>query len=322
MTTMRDIADELGLAVSVVSRALDGNPERHRMVAEETRKRVLAAAVRLDYRRNTAAATLRRGGNIGIGVWLTESRDRLTGMIAKGVGEGAMRENLPLFLSIGYTEDVFSEFVRVSRNYAQSGLISYAAPFIRFPALAGELERYCRDGGKMVLLSCYFDDFRIPGAAVVGIDDFLGGELVGEHFRKRGVDELFFVGVESKRYRGVCRGYGREIPRLKDAKEAEAVLAVRQAGGRPVGLAAASDAVAAELERLVLVRGMVPGREVLITGYNDSEIAEALPYPLTTVRQDMYAVGLAAVRSLVRLTGGEMPEDVLIKPELVLRTTA
>ncbi|MGE4563402.1 MAG: LacI family DNA-binding transcriptional regulator [Victivallaceae bacterium] len=322
MTTMRDIAAELDLAVSVVSRALDGNPERHRMVAEATWRRVLEAAARLDSRRNPAAATLRWGGNIGIGVWLTESRARLAGMMAKGVGEGAMRENLPLFLSIGYTEDVFSEFVRVSRNYAQSGLISYAAPFIRFPALAGELERYCRDGGKMVLLSCYFDDFRIPGAAVVGIDDFFGGELVGVHLRERGVEELFFVGAESKRYRGVCRGYGRELPRLNDVAGAAGVLAGVRTGGRLAGLAAGSDAVAAGLERLVLERGLVPGRDVLITGYNDSEVAELLPYPLTTVRQDMYAVGLAAVQSLVKLAGGKTPEDVLIKPELVIRATA
>ncbi len=322
MTTLRDIADELGLAVSVVSRALSPDPEKAAAVAPATRRRIQETAVRMQYRKNTAAAALRKGRNIGIGVWLPEARDRLVGLIAKGVGEGAMRENLPLFLSIGYTEDVFSEFMRMSSHYAHSGLISYAAPFIRFPELGGELRRYCENGGKMVMLSCYFEDFQIPGAVNVGIDDEYGGFLAGAHFRELAVSELCFYGVESKRYRGVCRGYGGTVPRLDTPEQVAARLDRNDFRSKPLAFAAASDSLAAEIQRQILQRGLTPGREVLIIGYNDSEIATALPWPLTTVRQDMYAVGLAAADSLARLIRTGKAPDVLVRPELIRRATA
>ncbi len=322
MTTLRDIAEELGLAVSVVSRALSPDPAKSAAVAVATRRRIQETAVRMQYRKNTAAAALRKGRNIGIGVWLPEARDRLVGLIAKGVGEGAMRENLPLFLSIGYTEDVFSEFIRMSSHYAHSGLISYAAPFIRFPELGGELRRYCERGGKMVMLSCYFEDFQIPGAVNVGIDDEYGGFLAGAHFRELAAPELFFFGVESKRYRGVCRGFGTPVPRLESPEQVAAVLDRNDSGGKPFAFAAASDSLAAEIQRLALQRGLTPGREVLMIGYNDSEIATSQPWPLTTIRQDMYQVGLQAVGALSSMVAGEEVKDVLIKPELIRRTTA
>ena len=124
MTTLRDIADELGVAVSVVSRALSSDPAKPAAVAAATRRRIQETAARMQYRRNTAAAALRKGQNIGIGVWLPEARDGLSCRIAKGIGEGAMRDNLPMFLSFGYTADVFSEFFRVF-NHGLSAFVQF-----------------------------------------------------------------------------------------------------------------------------------------------------------------------------------------------------
>ena len=322
MTTLRDIADELGVAVSVVSRALSSDPAKPAAVAAATRRRIQETAARMQYRRNTAAAALRKGQNIGIGVWLPEARDGLSCRIAKGIGEGAMRDNLPMFLSFGYTADVFSEFFRVSSHYAHSGLISYAVPFVRFPELTAELQRYRDNGGKMVMLSCYFSDFQIPGAVNVGIDDVYGGYLAGAHFRELGVPELFFYGVESKRYRGVCEGFGQTVPRLDSSEQVAGVFNRRSSGGCLPAFATASDSLAAEIEKMTLERHLIPGRDVLVIGYGDSEIASSQPWPLTTIRQDMYQVGLQAVGALSSMVAGEEVKDVLIKPELIIRTTA
>ena len=54
--TIEDIAQHLNLAVSTVSKALNGYSD----VSQKTKERVLEAARELDYHPNTAARNLRR----------------------------------------------------------------------------------------------------------------------------------------------------------------------------------------------------------------------------------------------------------------------
>ena len=53
---LKDLAGELGLSQTTVSRALNGYPE----VSEATRQRVLEAARRFDYRPHASANSARR----------------------------------------------------------------------------------------------------------------------------------------------------------------------------------------------------------------------------------------------------------------------
>ena len=59
LTGIRDVARMVGVSVASVSFALNGQPG----VAEETRRRILAAAAELGYRANPQAQALRRGRN-------------------------------------------------------------------------------------------------------------------------------------------------------------------------------------------------------------------------------------------------------------------
>lgn len=61
-TTLKDLAAELGLSQTTVSRALNGFPE----VREETRARVAAAAERLNYRPSARARSLATGRTMAI----------------------------------------------------------------------------------------------------------------------------------------------------------------------------------------------------------------------------------------------------------------
>lgn len=64
MTTIRDIAQALGITPSTVSRALSGNPR----VKEETRRAVEKTAREMGYERNIVAANLRKGRSMIVGI--------------------------------------------------------------------------------------------------------------------------------------------------------------------------------------------------------------------------------------------------------------
>ena len=62
--TIYDIAKELGISASTVSRALNNNAS----VSQKTRQEVADCAERLGYRNNPFAANLRKGSTNTIGV--------------------------------------------------------------------------------------------------------------------------------------------------------------------------------------------------------------------------------------------------------------
>ena len=64
MTSIKDVAREVGMSTATVSRALRGLPR----VSEETRTRVLEAARRLDYVASPHASSLASGRTRAVGV--------------------------------------------------------------------------------------------------------------------------------------------------------------------------------------------------------------------------------------------------------------
>ncbi|MFK4835827.1 LacI family DNA-binding transcriptional regulator [Microbacterium sp. ZW T2_14] len=78
--TIHDIAADLGVSVSTVSRALTPGGT----VSPETRRRVEEAAGRLDYRTNRAARSLSTGRMHSIGLIVPDLRDPFFAEVAKG----------------------------------------------------------------------------------------------------------------------------------------------------------------------------------------------------------------------------------------------
>ena len=64
--TIKDIAKDLGISVSTVSRALQNHPD----ISEQTKESVRNCAVRLNYKPNIMASNLRRSKNTTIGAFI------------------------------------------------------------------------------------------------------------------------------------------------------------------------------------------------------------------------------------------------------------
>ncbi|MEG1812806.1 MAG: LacI family DNA-binding transcriptional regulator [Clostridia bacterium] len=87
-TKLADIAEELGLSVSTVSRALSGNGR----VGEDTRKRVLEAVKESAYTPNAVARSLRLRDAMNIGVIVPDIANTYYAAVIKGA-QGVCRES-------------------------------------------------------------------------------------------------------------------------------------------------------------------------------------------------------------------------------------
>jgi LacI family transcriptional regulator len=71
-------------------------------------------------------------------------------------------------------------------------------------------------------------------------------------------------------------------------------------------------------------RGLVVGRDIAITGFDDIPLAEHSHPTLTTVRQPIYDIGRQICDMLIRLIQGEKVAErhVLLQPELIVRESS
>jgi LacI family transcriptional regulator len=124
---LKELAKELGLSQTTVSRALNGYPE----VAEATRRRVAEAAERLNYRPNTRARSLATGRSMAIGHVLPLSTKReimnpiFTDFLA-GAGEAYFRAGYDCVLSVVNDADEARVYRELAAKGAVDGLIVQA----------------------------------------------------------------------------------------------------------------------------------------------------------------------------------------------------
>jgi DNA-binding LacI/PurR family transcriptional regulator len=70
--------------------------------------------------------------------------------------------------------------------------------------------------------------------------------------------------------------------------------------------------------------GLEVGRDIAVTGYDDTPMAEFLHPPLTSVRQPIAQVGEDVVDLLLKqINGQEIAEKgILLSPELIIRASS
>ena len=126
-TTIRDIAAEAGVSIALVSFVMSNqtkNPEKTYKVSEETSRRILEIAKRLDYRPNNAARTLRQGKTNTIGVILSDISNKFFSDIARCIEDRAYNYNYTvIFGSTDENAGKLENLVKVFVDKGVDGLI-------------------------------------------------------------------------------------------------------------------------------------------------------------------------------------------------------
>ncbi len=82
---------------------------------------------------------------------------------------------------------------------------------------------------------------------------------------------------------------------------------------------AANDEMASCVYRVCRRRGLVVGRDIAVTGYDNFSLASSMDPPLTTVSQNGYDIGYRALLEATELCRGKQPGGVRVPANLCLR---
>jgi DNA-binding LacI/PurR family transcriptional regulator len=327
---MADIARLAGVSIGSVSRALSGSKE----VSESTRARVLKLAKKLNYAVNAGARNLRRG------------RTQTISVITPLLGEGTQHLTDPfLWALVGHIAERLT-----TRGYRM--LLSRLA--VEADNVAEDVESGAADGliftgqwiphQRLNQLALAGVPFTVWGAeqarqvySSVGTDNRTGGRLAVEHLFARGASSVLFVGDwnslevrdrlmgyhDAHRARGV-RGLDELlVPFTFDSAKLRCEVAALVAGGLHFdGVFAASDVAAIAVMHELQARGIKPGRDVRVVGYDDIPAAAMVTPSLSTVRQSLDHAAAGLVDGVLNQLAGQQPANFLVPSEMVIRDSS
>ncbi len=328
MVTIKDIAREVGVSPSTVSRALSDSP----LISETTRQNVKEVAQRLGYERNELARGLVKGSSGAVGLVVPDITNPFFSDIAQGVGEVAHRFGYGVMLCDTAGEaNRESDYIRLLRRKRVDGLILTSAT-INDP--------YLKDLAKtrtpFILVSRLC---RSVDAPHVVVDDRVGARLAVEHLINLGHRHIGFIGgpadVQSSRDRMV--GY-REALQEHGLAEKEKWMgfsdftqaAGRKAGRqmlslpeRPSAIFAANDMIALGVLEVAEEMGFLIPDDLSLVGYNDISYASLPRIQMTTVAQPTFEMGKIATEWLLSVLSMEeiLPLHRTLEPHLVARST-
>ncbi|MCW3054762.1 MAG: transcriptional regulator, LacI family [Chthonomonadales bacterium] len=321
--TAKDIARELGLSQSTVSRILNGD-EQHR-VSMQTRTRILETAQRLDYQPNALAQSLRRGRTNVVGLYTSHRYDARNDFLAEilgGLQLACAHHRLDLLLHCGYAGRTSDDTFNALRDGRMDGLFLHTSPDDPLVARLSASEMH------VVALADPLHD--LPA---VTCDDADGMQQVVTAMWKAGYRRFAFLApqfqlasVERRResWERQMQSHGIDPTEVRvfrvPVEDANAVLddLLAWRDDRPIAVACWNDRTAYSLLRACAERGVSVPDQIAVTGF-DGFLDDKLPARhLTTVRCPWVDVAALAVDLLVRGIGGETIPTETILPVTLL----
>lgn len=324
---MRTIAEEAGVHVSTVSRALrrePGEPDPDKL--SDTTRRVRDVARRLGYLPDPYAAGLRSGRSNVIGVLVPRLADVALANLYEGIETAVTARGYQSVVATTRDdpEEQQHRLTLMLQRRVDALIIADASRH------GGYVDEIAERGVPFVLVSRRYADY-----VAVTCDDELGGRLVGTHLVDLGHEVIAITGgwpytsTDQDRITGArtaVRERGYDIPDERilltgvtgpDGRAAaEQLLAMTP---RPTAIFALSDWAAIGVMGALRDHGLVPGVDIAVVGFNDISVSADLPIPLTTVRNPIRDMGERAGQMIVDRLEGRPIESVQLQPRLVVR---
>lgn len=321
--TVLDVAREAGVSPSTVSRILNGTAR----VTLDKRSAVEAAIRKLDFRPNLSARSLKTGTTMTVGILAQDVESPFYGRAMKGIEAGlAGTGYAPIMVSGQWNADEEMTRVRLLMARRIDGLV----------ILTGHMDDACiADFARHQPIVVTGRLLQAPQVRAFALDQEAGGHLATRHLLSLGHRRIAHIAGPPDHTDATDRRAGHEralreaglapAPELTvqgDFLESGGLMAMNRlldAGHPFTAVFAANDQMAFGARMALYRRGVRVPDDVSLVGFDDLPAAAYATPPLTTVRQPLYDIGLAAAQALLEMLG-HPSRPVTVPPlDLVVR---
>jgi len=327
---MKDIADDLGLSVITVSKALRGRPD----ISTETRARVLRRAEELNYRPNLSARALVTGRTNMMGLVIPDLTHAFFSELARAMSGVLRRSGFTLLIS---SSELQPELERqVIDQLIARGVDALLVASTQFnPQTFQQLDK---EGFPYILLDRRFDGFS---SHFVGVNDEYLGYIATQHLFEIGCRRIAHISAArvstlTGRFEGYKRAlaergltlssdYVKGTDRAEEAGETtgnEAAKELLRLSPPPDAIFCYNDLVATGAMQAILDAGLRIPADIALLGCGNIPFDEYLHVPLSSVDQQSTAIGIRAAQIAIDLvhSGNAMrPQTILLEPKIIQR---
>lgn len=325
MATIKDIANKLGVAVSTVSKGLNGASD----ISDELRELVLDTAIEMGY----VSKRMRAEGTRKLCIFIEnmdyENADSFAYEVIAGFKHMALRDNW--HVKVIPVNNDFQENIKYDTYMMKNG---FTAAFL----LGFTLEDpWIKQLPKTTFPTVLLDNFipRNPLVSYVGTDNYEGVYSVIEHLKQLGHTRIAFLNgpensmVSQKRYNAFISSmetlgltpnpnlieYGYYLPDC--AKYYVPVFLDLGA----TAIVCASDTIASGVIKECRHRGFRVPDDISIVGFDDLPLSAELIPPLTTIHQARTELGKSAYMSIDGLIHNIPIGELLLRPRFIKRSS-
>ncbi|MEK4014975.1 LacI family DNA-binding transcriptional regulator [Peribacillus sp. FSL M8-0224] len=328
--TLQQVAKHAGVSTSTASLIVRNNPR----ISEATRKKVLKSMHELGYVYDRIAANLRSQSSDTVGIIITDISNTFFSEFLIGVHD-ALDE-------VGYTVLLGTTFDSVAKqDHLLSTMMEHrVGGLILCPVSESSqetIERLNEIDTPMVLAVR-----ELPGvnSDYVGIDYPEGARIAVDHLLGKGHKRIALLGgiKESSTWIERMEGYREALSRAglevdeslvidsAPTREGglEAVLKVLENPNPPTAIFCFSDLIAFGVMQGLMMKGITPGKDMDIVGFDNVPVAEIYHPPLTTISSFPRRIGKEAANLLYQQMDKIEREQqrIILNPELIIRESS
>ena len=327
--TIKDIARELGISPSTVSRALKDHPD----ISPETKKAVNELAEKLNYQPNIVALNLRQSKTNTLGVIIPEIVHFFFSTVISGIEDVAYSAgyNVILTQSNESSQRERTDMKALFNSRVDGMLLSLSRETTTFDHIDSMMAK----GVPMVFFDRVYDH---PNTSKVIVDDLSGAKEATLHLIEQGCKRIAHIEgspnleITKQRLEGYLEALKeKNIPIDKsliipcpeasiDAgkKSTEQLLSMSPL---PDGIFATNDPVAMGAMQAIREKGLKIPQDIAVVGFSNWLFSSMMDPPLSSVDQPGFEMGQEATRLLIRQIETKSKEDIDPKPETKILKT-
>lgn len=330
-TSIRDVAKEVGVSITTVSRALNGYSD----VSEKTKERILEAVERLNYAPDASARSLGGKADTTIALLMSELREKDENGFVYGLINGLFQK----------CNEHGCEFVLLATNKARQEKLSFLQ-LCKRKNLSGVLVSGLKTDDpyyKEILKSnipCAIVDMKVSGKnkCKVTIDNVTAVKEAVRYIIGLGHEEIGMLNgsitadVCGERYSGYVSALLEEKIPLKleymvycDFREDiafEKTKELLRQHPQITALFCASDMMAIGAIRGIEAMGLRVPEDISVMGFDDIPIAEYVYKGISTVRQSPSMIGKEGGEAIWKMIQGEeVDTEIVLSHQLIIRGT-
>ncbi|NVJ87083.1 MAG: LacI family DNA-binding transcriptional regulator [Algoriphagus sp.] len=334
--TIKDIARELNVSSSTVSRALKDYPG----ISDETKRKVKELAAKLNYRPNAIALSLRKSRSFTIGVIIPEVVHFFFSTVISGIEEVANSRGYNVILT--QTNEKYdrerSSIETMLSNQIDGFLVSYSKETQDFDHFSNLL-----DQGYPIV---FFDRVpQIPKAINVMVDDYRGAYDAVSHLIRQGYKRIIHLAgpknlaISKERirgYRDALTDHGIEVdeslivecPLGTDTESRKITTEILKSDSvRPDAFFGNNDMAAVGAMLACKDAGLQIPNDVGIVGFSNWQFCSMIDPGLSSVAQPGFQMGAKATEILLdiiekKLDPEQITESVTLPTELLIRKSS